>query len=108
MDCLLIKKLKFMIKENDTYEQTCLEVPAWSIVLVEGVFLQRPEIRKYFDYVVYIEMDKATRLGRVLERDTYIGSKEEIALKYEKRYFPAEQKYIDECKPIDLANFIKP
>lgn len=40
------------------------------------------------------------RLKRVLLRDKYIGELEDIRCKYERRYFPAEEKYILEYSPI--------
>ena len=52
-------------------------------------------------------LDKETRLKRISDRDIYMGSKEEIALKYEQRYFPAEEKYIEQCNPLALADVIE-
>lgn len=52
-------------------------------------------------------MDKEKRLKRVLERDTYIGSTEEITLKYERRYFCAEEVYLQICNPCTLADEVR-
>ena len=99
--------IDFYIKENDSYEKLEIDIPIGTPVIIEGVFLQRPELRKYFDFVIYINATKETRLKRVLERDTYIGNAKEIASKYERRYFPAEQKYLEQCKPLALADVIE-
>ncbi|WP_301110209.1 hypothetical protein [Sporosarcina sp.] len=45
-------------------------------------------------------------MERALNRDTYIGSKEEIIDKYERRYFPAEDVYMNDCNPLLLADYI--
>lgn len=94
-------------RETDSYLLREIEIPVGTLVIVEGVFLQRPELRPYFEAVIYLEVDKETRLKRISDRDIYIGNKEEIALKYEQRYFPAEEKYIEQCNPITLADIVE-
>jgi uridine kinase len=94
-------------KETDSYTLQKIEIPVGTPVIVEGVFLQRPELKGYFNRVVYLDVDKKTRLRRVLARDSYIGNAEEIEFKYEKRYFPAEEKYIEQCNPLALATIIE-
>lgn len=94
-------------RETDRYMLRKIEIPVGTSVIVEGVFLQRPELRPYFETVIYLELDKETRLQRISDRDIYMGDKEEIALKYEQRYFPAEEKYIEQCNPLALADIIE-
>ena len=94
-------------RETDSYTLRKIEIPVGTTVIVEGVFLQRPELRPYFETVIYLELDKETRLQRISDRDIYMGNKEEIALKYEQRYFPAEEKYIEQCNPLALADVIE-
>lgn len=95
-------------KETDQYVRTPITIPIGTQVILEGVFLQRKEFRDFFDYVIYLDIDKNTRLNRVLERDTYIGTKEEIRAKYERRYFPAEAMYVKEYDPVRLADRVIP
>lgn len=94
-------------RERDSYMLQKIEIPVGTSVIVEGIFLQRPELRPYFETVIYLELDKETRLKRILDRDIYMGNKEEIALKYEQRYFPAEEKYIEQCNPFALADVVE-
>ncbi|WMM23784.1 hypothetical protein RBU61_12715 [Tissierella sp. MB52-C2] len=93
-------------KDNDIYTLEQIEIPQGSILLLEGVFLQRKEMREYFDYVIYLDVPKEVRLNRVINRDKYIGNSEDIKLKYERRYFPSEDKYIEEYCPIQNADYI--
>ena len=95
-------------KETDQYVRTPITIPVDTQVILEGVFLQRKEFREFFDYIIFIDVDKNTRLNRVLERDTYIGTKEEISAKYDRRYFPAEEMYVKEYNPVRLANRVIP
>ncbi|WP_338653318.1 uridine kinase [Sporosarcina psychrophila] len=94
-------------RETDSYILREIEIPAGTTVIIEGVFLQRPELRPYFEIVVYLELDQETRLKRITDRDIYMGNKKEIALKYDQRYFPAEEKYIEQCNPLALADIVE-
>lgn len=93
-------------KDNNTYFQQCFPIHNNTIVIVEGIFLQKKEFNTVFDYMIYIDLPENVRLERVLKRDTYIGDKQKIITKYENRYFPAEHKYIEEYRPKDNANFV--
>ena len=93
-------------KENDSYKTVLSDIPAGSIVIVEGVFLLRSELEGAFDVTVYIDVSKEERLERVLKRDDYIGDSEAILKKYNERYFPAEDHYLEECSPKEKADII--
>lgn len=99
-------KVELYDKDNDTYFLSETNVPAGSIVIIEGVFLQRQELKGAFDYMIYIDIPEEIRLNRVLERDGYIGDKEQIKTKYDNRYFPAEHHYIEICSPSENADYI--
>lgn len=95
-------------KDNDSYLLSEINVPVGSIVIVEGVFLQRQELKGIFDYMIYIDIPENIRFNRVLERDRYIGNKQQIKSKYENRYFPAEHYYTELCSPSENADYIIP
>ncbi|WP_353093314.1 AAA family ATPase [Tissierella praeacuta] len=102
----IYKEIELYNKENDLYILEQIRIPHGSILLIEGIFLQRKELERYFDYMIYVEVPKETRFTRVINRDTYIGEAKDIKLKYERRYFPAENKYIKEYCPIENADFV--
>lgn len=93
-------------KDKDTYIDQCFGINENSIVIVEGVFLQRKEFKHIFDYMVYMDIPEKVRLDRVLKRDTYIGDEKQIVDKYKNRYFPAEHKYVEEYQPQNNADFV--
>lgn len=99
-------KVELYDKDNDTYYLVDTNVPVGSIVIIEGVFLQRQELKDLFDYMIYIDVPEEVRLKRVLERDGYIGDQQQIKAKYDNRYFPAEHYYIKECSPSKNADYI--
>jgi uridine kinase len=100
------KEIQVYDKDNDVYILEQIKIPQGSILLLEGIFLQRKEIGEYFDYVIYLDVSKEVRLNRVINRDKYIGDSEDIKSKYERRYFPVEDKYIEEYCPMENADFV--
>lgn len=93
-------------KENDSYFTEKYDVTDRTAVIVEGIFLQRKELRGIFDYMIYIDVPEDVRMKRVLQRDTYIGNERQIIEKYENRYFPAERHYFGEYRPDRSADFV--
>lgn len=93
-------------KDNDCYFIEDYTATGKTVILVEGIFLQRKEYAGLFDYMVYIDIPEEERLTRVLKRDTYIGNEQEIRDKYENRYFPAERRYFAEYAPHKSADFV--
>ncbi|WP_066869635.1 P-loop NTPase fold protein [Clostridium mediterraneense] len=100
------KDIEFYDKENDIYIKKHIYIPHNSVLLLEGVFLQRKELKDYLDFVIYLDVPQEIRLDRVLKRDVYIGSTDDIKNKYNRRYFPAEDRYILECSPSKNADFV--
>ena len=101
---VLNKDIELYNKDDDTYYSCNINVPLGSIVIIEGIFLQREELQNAFNYTIYIDVSESVRLDRVLKRDLYIGDTSQIQQKYENRYFPAERRYIAECSPAQKAD----
>lgn len=93
-------------KENDNYILESIDISQGCILILEGIFLQRKELKGYLDFIIYIDTPKELRLKRVLQRDAYIGEIEDINNKYNRRYFPAEERYLSEYSPIENANLV--
>lgn len=77
-----------------------------SILLIEGVFLQRNEWREFYDYTIFLECPRHVREERVLKRDSYIGDVSAVREKYEKRYWVAEDYYLTKEQPLQKADLI--
>ncbi len=93
-------------KDEDRYEKKSVDIKEGSVVLIEGIFLQREELSQIFDYMIYIDVPESERLKRVLKRDGYIGTVDDIKEKYENRYFPAERHYVNMYSPSKLADYV--
>ena len=75
-----------------------------SILVFEGVFSLRPELRDHWDYRILLEITPEESLRRGVERDP--GEKEEVERKYRVRYLPGQALYKDEAKPHEHAHII--
>ncbi|AWE07296.1 uridine kinase [Lysinibacillus sp. 2017] len=99
--------LPFYNKINDTFTQQEIKIAPNNIIVIEGIFLLRDEWKNFYDYIVFLDCPKEIRYERVLHRDTYIGNLEERLNKYKRRYWPAEEYYLKNQKPLDLAHSIQ-
>lgn len=71
-------KVSLYNKDEDGYDTQEIHIPENGVLLVEGVFLQRPELSGLFDAVIWLDVPESVRLCRVLRRDGYIGDAEAI------------------------------
>lgn len=65
------------------------EVKAEGIILIEGIYSCRKEIRHYYDLSIWIEVDYNIRLKRGVERDG-----ESMKYKWISKWMPKENEYI--------------
>jgi len=100
---IIDKQIEIYNRENDEYFNQRVNLVHGSVLILEGIFLQRKELKDYLDFIIYLDAPQEARLSRVLARDGYIGGLEDIK---RKRYFPAEEKYILEYSPIETADFV--
>ena len=81
--------------------------PRELVVVVDGIFLQRPELADLWDATVWIEADLDAAARRAMERDSvWGGSVEEEHERYRLRYLPAQRRYIEERRPHESATFV--
>ena len=78
-----------------------------AILIVDGVFLHRLELRSYWDYSVYLCISPATALQRAIKRDAAVfGSIEAVQERYQQRYLPGQQIYLERCQPEQVATIV--
>ncbi|MGG0663601.1 kinase [Viridibacillus arvi] len=98
--------LPFYDKSTDTISVKQITVTVDSIILIEGIFLQRKEWREFYDYTIFLDCPRELRYERVLNRDSYIGDKKAILLKYKRRYWLGEEHYLNTENPIKNADIV--
>ena len=98
--------LPFYNKEMDCTEIKQISLMPSAIVLVEGVFLLREEWRLFYDFVIFLDCPRAVRNERVLIRGAYTGDLSERLKKDQKRYWRAEDYYLESQGPFQSAHII--
>jgi uridine kinase len=94
--------------ENDCpIAQDPLSASADAILIVDGTFLQRPELRDGFDVTIFVETSELTSERRGINRDAdRLGGMAAAHRLYADRYKPAFVLYERLCHPADVADVI--
>lgn len=82
-------------------------IPATAVLVVDGVFLLRPELRDRWDVSVYLDIPPEETLRRARIRDVELfGSVAEVDQRYTARYLPGQALYRAEADPQSYADFV--
>jgi uridine kinase len=86
---------------------TALSVPVGAVLVVDGVFLLRPELRDLWDLAVHLRVSPAESLRRARIRDLDLfGSETEVERRYLARYLPGQALYRREADPESRAHVV--
>lgn len=84
-----------------------LLVPGDAILIFDGIFLLRDELRAYWDISIFVKVSFDTAIRRAIARDSDLyGDTEGLKQKYLQRYVPAQKHYLETCHPQTTADFI--
>jgi uridine kinase len=83
------------------------QAPSDAVLLFDGVFLLRHELRPYWDLGIFLEIDPEETLRRAVVRDRALfGDAANTRLRYTARYLPAQQRYRDSARPTEAADIV--
>jgi uridine kinase len=78
-----------------------------AVMVFDGVFLLRPELREHFDFSIFLRADFSVTVARAESRDLPLfGSVEEIRRRYAERYVPGQQLYLQQVQPESFASIV--
>src|ERR1700722_8214719 len=81
--------------------------PADAVLLLDGVFLLRPELIDRWDLTVFVSAPFEHTLDRARTRDlARLGSTAEVERRFRTRYIPAQKLYFAAARPTDHADII--
>ena len=104
---LMFRRATFDYKTDARVEAPLERADPHAILLFDGVFLLRPELRELFDLSVFVRASFETTLARAQKRDLEsFGSVEEVSRRYRERYIPGETLYLAEVDPEQHATVI--
>jgi uridine kinase len=96
--------------EIDEPERTA---PDDAVLLVDGVFLLRPELAGFWDVRIFVDVDAEQGLARGVERDlvfeapeTRAAGRERRIRVWRERYLPADDAYQRDVQPTILADAV--
>jgi uridine kinase len=86
----------------DAFRRTVLGAPG--TVVADGVFLQRPELDDLWDLRIFVDVPFDEVLRRAERRDA--RRMDDVRGRYERRYIPAQERYLRECAPRERADLV--
>jgi uridine kinase len=70
--------------------------PPDSILVFDGIFLHRPELRGFWDFSIFLSTDFKVSVARCAGRDK---TAPEVEAAENRRYVEAQRRYLRECEP---------
>jgi uridine kinase len=78
-----------------------------AVLLFDGVFLLRHELRECFEFSIFVHADFALTLARAELRDRGLfGTREDIRRRYLERYIPGQRLYLSRAQPERRASVV--
>ena len=93
----------FDLKRDIPFEPVWSSGPKDAILIVDGIFLNRPELGGIWNFSIWLEVDPDVAAARVAARD---AQDYEHDMPNPERYTGGQQLYLDEAKPRDHATAI--
>jgi uridine kinase len=94
----------FDVARDRVVEDDERTAPDDAVLLLDGIFLLRPELRPHLDWSVFLRVAPATCIERALHRDP--GDPDETRAVYERRYMPGQALYFEEARPERYADLV--
>jgi uridine kinase len=79
------------------------QAPEPSALVLDGIFLHRPELRGYWDYSVFLQVERVEALRRCCVRDGRLDAAPTLGDPEHRRYVEGQNLYLAECAPQALA-----
>jgi uridine kinase len=96
----------FVEETASTYRKHTYDYQDVSVVLVEGIFLFKPQYRRCFDLTIWVECSFPTALARAIDRAQEGLSPANTIAAYDTIYFPAQRLHLGRDKPRQNADLI--
>ena len=78
-----------------------------AILLLDGIFLHRPELVGYWDYSIFLDVRFEISIARAIQRNAErVDSDNELRKQYHQRYIPGQRLYLDAHHPAEKANMV--
>lgn len=97
----------FDLQRDERLEPEMLTASSDAVLIVDGTFLQREELRSGWDFVVFLDVPEEEARRRGVARDSAaVGGEAHVRSLYDRRYGPAFNRYETECGPVGRADVV--
>jgi uridine kinase len=104
------RRFQRAVYDRSTDEMSSLppsEAPADAVLLFDGVFLLRPELRELWDLRIFVSAGFDVALDRARSRDVAVfGTATAVERRHRERYRPSQQFYFDAVHPTERADVV--
>jgi uridine kinase len=91
------------VRTDEPMDEPVRAAPSDAVLVVDGIFLQRPELAGCFDLVVWLEAPFEVTFARMAARD---ASPADPAHPANRRYREGQRRYLVECSPRERADVV--
>ena len=103
----LVRLECYDFRSDRPVESALLAVDPRAILIFDGVFLQRPELGSCWDVAIFVKVCFETVLARAVQRDgRLLGGSQAVIDRYQRRYLPAQRRYLQEHRPEQRADIV--
>jgi uridine kinase len=101
------RKAVFDYRTDQAVDEPPLLAPEGAVMLFDGVFMLRPELRDSWDVSIFLDIEAEEVLRRALARDSaLLGGSDVVCERYRKRYLPGQQLYRTLVRPERVADVV--
>lgn len=93
-------ELPFYDDKTDELDTRTIKLPKGGLIVIEGVFLQRKEWKDFYHNIIFLDCARNKRFARESE-----AAKLDL-VKFEKRYWKAEEYYMNTFHPLKNADTV--
>src|SRR5476649_989721 len=93
----------FDLKRDVPFQPKWSSGPEDALLVVDGIFLNRPELKGLWNYSIWLEVEPDTAAGRVIARD---ADAFEHDIANPNRYIGGQELYLKEANPLEAATAI--
>lgn len=91
----------------DTPVTTLVTATDRCLLVVDGVFLLRQSLRRWWTLSIYLHIGEEEVLRRAIQRDAdLLGSQTEVRRRYRQRYLPGQRLYRRDADPHEQADIV--
>jgi len=95
------------LASDERIKEPALEAPIDAVLILDGSFLQRPELAGLWDHLIFVNTSLAVARSRGARRDAdRLGGQAAAGRAFDARYHAASQIYLDTVRPAENATLI--